>query len=77
MMEKKTWKEFKEAKLLWWVNRLLCLFGWCIVFDMDSNDNILDVYPAQRDISKLSPYIGKNAGEVFIDDLEEIEKNED
>lgn len=89
MMKKKTWQEFRDAGLLWWVNRLLCLFGWCIVFDMDDNDNILDVFPARTkyrgftdeaekdSISIWSAYMGKNAGELFIDDIEGINKYED
>jgi len=47
MLDKKSWKEFKSTKLLWWVNRSLHLFGWCIVIELDANHNIIDVYPAR------------------------------
>ena len=49
MMEERTWQEFKDSKLLWWVNRSLHLFGWAIVFEVDGNDhrNIRRVYPAR------------------------------
>ncbi len=46
MIEKKSWKEFADSKLLWWVNRSLHLFGWAIVIEVDQN-NIMDVYPAK------------------------------
>lgn len=28
-VEERTWEEFIDSKLLWWVNRSLHLFGWC------------------------------------------------
>lgn len=46
---KKTWKEFQDAGLLWWVNRLLHLCGWVIVFELESktSNKIIEVYPAR------------------------------
>lgn len=46
MIEPKTWQEFRDSKLLWWVNRTLHLFGWAIVCEVE-NDRILSVYPAK------------------------------
>lgn len=46
MIERKTWKEFQDAKLLWWVNRILHAFGWAIVFDV-VDGTVADVYPAR------------------------------
>lgn len=46
MIKKKTWKEFMDCGLLWWVNRTLHLFGWAIVFETD-DDKIIQVYPAR------------------------------
>lgn len=46
MLERKGWSEFKEAGLLWWVNCGLHLFGWAIVFDVDDDGSISNVYPA-------------------------------
>ena len=31
MIEEKTWKEFRDLGLLWWVNSLLHIFGWALV----------------------------------------------
>lgn len=53
MVEKKTWKEFRDSGLLWWINMILHTFGWAIVFDFsnynkETNDGtIREVYPAR------------------------------
>lgn len=46
-MIKKTWKEFQQSMLLWWVNRSLHLFGWAIVFEEEDDGSISKVYPAR------------------------------
>lgn len=46
-MKKKTWKEFQESKLLWWVNRTLHIFGWAIVVVEEQDGSISDCYPAR------------------------------
>lgn len=47
VITRKSWNEFRESKMLWWVNRLIHTFGWAIVFDTDENGAISDVYPAR------------------------------
>ena len=47
MIEKRTWKEFQAAGLFWWTNRMLHLFGWAIVFEVEKNGKIKNVYPAR------------------------------
>lgn len=48
MVDKRTWKEFQESGLLWWVNMILHTFGWAICIEIDSNTNeIIDVYPSR------------------------------
>lgn len=47
MVERKSWKEFQDAKLLWWVNRILHAFGWAIVIGINEQGEINDVYPAR------------------------------
>lgn len=45
---RKTWKDFEKAGLLWFVNRLLHIIGWVIVFvEDDKTGEIQDVYPAR------------------------------
>lgn len=46
MIDKKTWKEFKDSGMLWWINMILHTFGWSIVVDME-NGEITDCYPAR------------------------------
>jgi hypothetical protein len=48
-MERNSWEEFKACGMLWFVNRLLHVFGWAIVFEYDDNDNVTDVFPARVD----------------------------
>ena len=60
-MTRKSWKEFQESKLLWWVNRSLHLFGWALVAEADDDGNITEVYPARvsfRGFSQESEELG-------------------
>ena len=41
------WEEFKEVGLLWWINRMLHLFGWAIVFAYSEDGKLAKVYPAR------------------------------
>ena len=45
MVEQKTWKEFRESGLLWWINMLLHTFGWAIVHEINEEVTITNVYP--------------------------------
>ena len=54
MIDRKTWDEFQKAGLLWFINSILHVFGWAIVFYVaDESDEgvepgtIMDVYPAR------------------------------
>jgi hypothetical protein len=47
MIDKKTWKEFKECGLLWWINMILHTFGWAIVFNVEDSGEISEVFPAR------------------------------
>lgn len=46
MIEEKTWKDFRESGLLWWINMILHTFGWAIVVESE-NENVVKVYPAR------------------------------
>ena len=81
MVTKKSWKEFREAGLLWWVNMILHTFGWAIVVNIEEDGSISDVYPARvkfrgfkeesntEGYISISQYMKKNASEL----LEEAE----
>jgi hypothetical protein len=77
MVEKKTWKEFGEAGLLWWINMILHTFGWAIIFEIDDRtEEITDCYPARvrfrgfdeksntEGYIKLSEYLKENINEI-------------
>lgn len=47
MVERKTWEEFRECKLLWWINMILHTFGWAIVTEIDEDNKVCECYPAR------------------------------
>ena len=46
MIKEKSWQEFKNAGMLWFINTILHAFGWAIVYDMSDN-KIVRVFPAR------------------------------
>lgn len=74
MVYKKEWQEFREAGLLWWINRILHTFGWamCVNVDDDTGD-VVGAFPAKvkfrgfdeeaesKEWVKLSEHIKDNA----------------
>lgn len=47
MIDKKTWEEFRQCGLIWFVNVILHTFGWALVLDIDDNGEINNCYPAR------------------------------
>ena len=48
MIDEKSWAEFQDSGMLWWVNRILHTFGWAIVLEVDTDTkNINRAYPAR------------------------------
>lgn len=48
MINRKSWKDFINSGMLWWINMILHTFGWAITYISDDDGNILDVYPARK-----------------------------
>lgn len=83
MIERKSWKEFRDSKLLWWINRQLHLFGWVLVAEVNNKGLITDIYPARtkfrgfreedetEGFKKLTEYIEKEIPNL----LEDIKEN--
>jgi len=46
MVTKKEWGEFRNTGLLLFINQILHVFGWAIVFEIDE-EIIKSVYPAR------------------------------
>ena len=48
MVTQKNWEEFRTSGLLWWINTMLHMFGWAIVYEFGEDDGELQsVYPAR------------------------------
>lgn len=75
--ERKSWEEFKNAGLLWWINRMLHLFGWAIAYEYsDESNKLVEVYPMRvkfrgfteqietENFQRLSKYVKKSAAEL-------------
>lgn len=82
MVNKKSWKEFRESGLLWWINMILHTFGWSIVVDVNDVDEIIDVYPARvkfrgfneenntQGYIKVSKFLEENSKELLKESQE-------
>ena len=76
MVNKKSWEEFRESGMLWWINMILHTFGWAIVIQYNDDREITEVYPARvkfRGFSvenntegyrKVSKYMYENIDEI-------------
>ena len=79
MADKKTWEEFRECGMLWWVNMILHTFGWAICVVVNDDGEITDAYPAKvkfrgfdeksntEGYIKVSEYIKENAEQLVND----------
>lgn len=47
MDTEKTWNEFRDSGMLWWINMILHTFGWAIIYVGEDDGSILKVYPAR------------------------------
>jgi hypothetical protein len=82
MINRRTWQEFRDSGLLWWINMILHTFGWALILDMDDNQ-IKAVYPARvkfrgfneahntEGYVKVSAYMAENASELEKETSEE------
>lgn len=82
MIKEKSWEEFRYCGLLWWINMILHTFGWAICYDIDTEGNLVKVYPARVKFRgfdnrnntdgyiKVSQYIKDNATELLKESKE-------
>lgn len=71
MVEEKTWKEFRDAGLLWFVNMILHIFGWAICMDVE-NGNVIRTFPARV---KFREFDSKSNSEGYIKVSEYVSKH--
>lgn len=75
MIERKTWEEFRNCKMLWWINMILHTFGWAITVDMEDG-RVVNAYPARvkyrgfDEQNNSDGYIG--VSEFMKDNAEEL-----
>ena len=78
MVDKKTWAEFRQCGLLWWVNMIIHTFGWAIVVDIDDSGNITDAHPARVKFRGFSDQDNANGyikvSEYIADNAEQLKK---
>jgi hypothetical protein len=80
MITEKSWDEFRESGLAWWINSILHVFGWALVFNVD-NGKVIDCYPARvkfRGWDEESQEIGFRRISKFLkDNIDELKKEAD
>ena len=77
MLKRSSWSEFRDTGLLWLINSILHLFGWCIVIERDDNNNFTGAYTAKTDFrgfseksntknyKKITEYMMDNSAELL------------
>lgn len=80
MITERSWKEFREAGLLWYINTVLQPFGWSIMTmcNVDTGE-VIDAYPVRtkfrgfsedvilESCEKLVQYMQDNADELIAE----------
>lgn len=81
-MKKRTWEQFRESGMLWWINMILHTFGWAIVVEVDENRKTKNCYPARVKLrgftdrinsegyEKVANYIKDNAKDIYLEAAE-------
>lgn len=70
--------EFRDSKILWFVNRIIHVFGWAIVIELDDDGKEISAYPARvtyrgfGEESDRKGYIGLSS--YLKDNMEELLK---
>lgn len=79
MVNKKSWCEFRKTGLLWFVNSILHMFGWAIVFEFNDGARTFEddlelknVYPARV---KYRGFSEKDNSEGYIKVTEYMREN--
>lgn len=78
MVEKKTWQEFRENGLLWWINTILHMFGWAICLKIENDGTVSDAYPARvkyRGFAEQNNTEGyQNVSKYLLENMAELEQ---
>lgn len=78
MLNRKSWKEFRDSGFLWWINMILHTFGWAIVVTVEDDGSISDVCPARVRFRGFGEEIStegyKKVSQFMIDNAETLLK---
>jgi len=78
MVTKKSWQEFRDTGLFWWVNSILHTFGWAIVVELEEDGTITNSYPARvkfRGFGENTNTEGyQKVSKYLKDNIEDLEK---
>jgi hypothetical protein len=78
-IEKRSWEEFRDNGFFWFLNRIIHVFGWSIVFEEEEDGSISDVYPARTawrgfdhktewtNFQKVTKFMKGHVGELCAD----------
>jgi hypothetical protein len=81
MVDRKSWQEFRDSGMLWWINMILHTFGWAICVDVEDGE-IVDSYPARvkfrgfdedrntEGYQKVTRYLEDNVEQLSIEAFE-------
>lgn len=88
MYNQKSWQEFSDSGLLWWMNNILHTFGWAIVIERDTDTRqIIEVFPARvtcrgfpeksniNGYKKVSKYIKDNAEILYQESISDEQEH--
>lgn len=79
MVTEKSWKEFRESGVFWFMNTILHTFGWSIILDVNEFGGVERAYPARvkfrgfseevnsEGYAKVTEYLKDNVGELLED----------
>jgi len=81
MVVLKSWDEFRESGILWWVNMILRIFGWAIVVMIDTSEGVekvIEAHPARVSFSGFTETNNndgyKKITKYLKDNIEELER---
>lgn len=81
-INQRTWNEFRDTGLLWFINTVLHMFGWAITFNIDNSGSVVNVYPSRvkfrgfsekinsNGYAKVSHYLQENI-DILVSEVEE------
>jgi hypothetical protein len=76
MIDEKNWEDFSNNGFLWFVNSMLHIFGWAIVYERNENREIIRVYPARvrfRGFSENTNTMGyQKISKYLVDNSEDL-----